>query len=379
MAEISYVARETIAARPAPRGATGLVGWLRANLFSTPLNVALTLAALYLLYIVVPPLVRFLFVDAVWTGENRDACLPSEARPVIGACWAYVTDWMQFFIYRAYPRDQLWRVNLVFVLFAIGLVWLLWLNAPKRGWGAAYFFVVFPVIAYLLLYGAPWLGLPVVTTDLWGGITVSLIIAFAGIVASLPIGTLLALGRRSKMPVIRLLCVIFIEFMRGVPLITVLFMAKILLPLFLPPELNLNLLAIAIIATALFTGAYMAETIRGGLQALPRGQYEGAAAMGLTFWQAHVLIILPQVYKISIPNIVNSYVAMFKDTTLVFIIGVFDLLTAITSSFSNPEWATPVRSTTAYAFAALFYFVCCYGMSRYSKFVERRLAAGEKR
>ncbi len=290
-----------------------------------------------------------------------------------------MNDFLDFFIYAFYPRDQIWRINIVFVLFAIGLGWVLWLEAPKRGWGAIYFFVIFPVIAFILIYGWPAIGLPIVTTEKWGGIMVSLIIAFTGIVASLPLGTLLALGRRSRLPVIRLLCVIIIEVVRGVPLITVLFMAKVMLPLMLPPSISVNLLVSAIVATAIFTGAYMAETIRGGLQSLPKGQYEGAAALGLNYWKAHTLIILPQVYKISIPNIVNSYVAMFKDTTLVFIIGIFDFLRAIESSFSNPTWATSVRSTTAYAFAGLFYFVCCYGMSRYSKFVEKRLAAGDKR
>jgi general L-amino acid transport system permease protein len=374
-----YVARETAPALPPPRGTTGFIGWLRQNLFSSPLNIALTLFGCYLIYLIVPPAFRFLVLDAVWIGADREACLPSELRPRIGACWAYVWDFLGFFTYGFYPRDLVWRVNLAFVLFAVGLAWVLWLDAPQRGWGAIYFFVIFPVIAFFLIYGAPWLGLSVVTTEKWGGIMVSLIIAFTGIVASLPLGTLLALGRRSKLPVIRLLCVIIIELVRGVPLITVLFMAKVMLPLMVPPTIEVNLLVSAIVATAIFTGAYMAETIRGGLQSLPRGQYEGAAALGLNYWKAHSLIILPQVYKISIPNIVNSYVAMFKDTTLVFIIGLFDFLKAIESSFSNPVWATSVRSTTAYAFAGLFYFACCYGMSRYSKFVEKRLAAGDKR
>jgi general L-amino acid transport system permease protein len=374
-----YVATEALPQQPPPPGTTGAIGWLRANLFSSPLNILLTLVGAYLLYVIIPPAVRFLIIDAVWTGTERSACLVSETQPVIGACWAYVWDFLSFFVYGFYPRDLVWRVNIALVLFAFGLAWILWLEAPRRGWAAIYFFVIFPILAFMLIYGAPFLGLSIVTTEKWGGIMVSLIIAFAGIVASLPIGTLLALGRRSKLPVIRLLCVVFIEFIRGVPLITILFMAKIMLPLFLPQTMQINLLASAIVATALFTGAYMAETIRGGLQSLPKGQYEGAAAMGLNYWQAHALIILPQVYKISIPNIVNSYVAMFKDTTLVFIIGLFDLLKAIESSFANPVWATPVRSTTAYAFAALFYIACCYGMSRYAKFVEKRLAAGEHR
>jgi general L-amino acid transport system permease protein len=256
---------------------------------------------------------------------------------------------------------------------------MLWLDAPKRLWGALYFFIAVPIVSYLLIHGADFLGLPVVESDRWGGVTVSLIIAFTGIVTSLPIGTLLALGRRSKLPAIRLICVVLIEVVRGVPLITVLFMAKVLLPLMLPPAVHVNLLVSAIVATAIFTGAYMAETIRGGLQSLPRGQYEGASALGLSFWKAHALIILPQVYKTSIPNIVNSYVSMFKDTTLVFIISLFDFLKAIETSFADPKWATSVRSTTAYAFAGLFYFACCYGMSRYSKFVEKRLAAGDQR
>jgi general L-amino acid transport system permease protein len=379
MSDIAYVAADAKPALPPPPGTSGWVGWLRQNLFSSPLNIVLTGLGAYLLYVIVPPAVRFLITDAVFVGADRQACLPSASNPTIGACWAYVWDFLGFFTYGFYPRDMVWRVNIAFVLFAVGLAWVLWLEAPRRGLGAIYFFVIFPIIAFFLIYGAPWLGLPIVTTEKWGGIMVSLIIAFAGIVASLPLGTVLALGRRSKLPVIRLLCVITIELVRGVPLITVLFMAKVMLPLMLPASVNVNLLVSAIIATAVFTGAYMAETIRGGLQSLPKGQYEGASALGLNYWKAHSLIILPQVYKISIPNIVNSYVAMFKDTTLVFIIGLFDFLKAIETSFANPIWATSVRSTTAYAFAGLFYFVCCYGMSRYAKFVEKRLAAAEKR
>ncbi len=375
----SYIAREDKAALPPPRGTTGWLGWLRQNLFSSPSNVVLTLLGAYLIYLIVPPAVRFLILDAVWTGENREACLPTEQRPRVGACWAYIGDYLDYFMYATYPREHVWRINIAFVLFAIGLGWMLWLDAPKRLWGAIYFFIAIPIVAYFLIHGANFLGLPVVESDRWGGITVSLIIAYTGIVTSLPIGTLLALGRRSKLPAIRLICIIIIEVVRGVPLITVLFMAKVLLPLMLPPSIQVNLLISAIVATAVFTGAYMAETIRGGLQSLPKGQYEGAAALGLGFWRAHALIILPQVYKISIPNIVNSYVAMFKDTTLVFIISLFDFLKAIEVSFADPKWATSVRSTTAYAFAGLFYFICCYGMSRYSKFVEKRLAAGDQR
>jgi general L-amino acid transport system permease protein len=218
-----------------------------------------------------------------------------------------------------------------------------------------------------------------VETAKWGGLLVTLVVAVTGIVASLPLGILLALGRRSKMPVVKLFSVIFIEVWRGVPLITVLFMASVMLPLFLPEGVSFDKLLRALIMTALFSAAYMAEVVRGGLQAIPKGQYEAASALGLSFWKSTALIVLPQALKIVIPGIVNSFIGLFKDTTLVSIIGIFDLLGIVNSSFADPKWASPVTTPTGYLMAALIFWIFCFGMSRYSMFMERRLHTGHKR
>ncbi|WP_373235845.1 amino acid ABC transporter permease [Cohaesibacter celericrescens] len=222
-------------------------------------------------------------------------------------------------------------------------------------------------------------GLVPVETAQWGGFLVTLVIAITGIVASLPLGIALALGRRSKMPVVRLVSIIFIEFWRGVPLITVLFMSSVVLPLFLPEGVNFDKLLRALIGVALFSAAYMAEVVRGGLQAIPKGQYEGADALGLTFWQSTGLIIMPQALKLVIPGIVNTFIGLFKDTTLVLIIGLFDLLGQVQTSFTDPTWSTPTTSHTGYLFAAIVFWVFCFSMSRYSIFMENRLHTGHKR
>jgi general L-amino acid transport system permease protein len=362
-----------------PFASTGWVGWLRANLFGTPFNAVLTVLTVLFLAWVVPPAVRFLVVDAVWTGSDRTACLASPAHPVVGACWAFVTEHLAYFTYGSYPIDGRWRVGVFFALFGLGMAWLLWIDAPRRGLGALYFFAALPVVSFFLLYGLPPLGLPIVDTSRWGGALVTVVVASVGIVVSLPLGILLALGRRSTMPAVKLLSVAFIELVRGVPLITVLFMASVMLPLFVPPAWSPDKLIRALVGVALFSSAYMAEVVRGGLQAIPRGQWEAASALGLGYWQTLRFVVLPQALRISIPNIMNSYVALFKDTTLVFFVGIFDFLRTIETARADPNWATPVTSATGYAFAALVYWVCCYSMSRYAAGVERRLAIGERR
>jgi general L-amino acid transport system permease protein len=236
-----------------------------------------------------------------------------------------------------------------------------------------------PIASFILLSGWPAIGLPKVDTALWGGVLVTIVVSAVGIVCSLPFGILLALGRRSKMPAVKLFSVIYIEFVRGVPLITVLFMASVMLPLFVPEQWSPDKLVRALVGIAMFSSAYMAEVVRAGLQAIPKGQYEGAMAVGLGYWQMMRLIVLPQALKITIPNIVNTYIGLFKDTTLVFVVGIFDFLRTIEASRADPKWATPVTSATGYAFAAVFYFICCYAMSLYAKNMEARLAKAERR
>ncbi|CAD5256496.1 General L-amino acid transport system permease protein AapM [Bosea sp. 62] len=452
MAPFAFVRKETLEQQPAPLSVAGPLAWVRQHLLSSPLNIALTLICLYLVIDTVPGMIRFYFLDAVWSGTSRDACLADKVGRPVGACWAYIADRFQYFIYGSYPIAQRWRVNIVFAMFALGVVWLLWTNAPKKKLGIFFFFVLLPISAYVLLLGGPgaerflgfcltvtlvlaalyvvlsfvpqlvsfyigeaavgvvrelptWKrfsgpkqlvlfalavfvllnllanspGLPRVDTGLWGGMTVTFLIAAVGIVFSLPLGVVLALGRRSKLPIIQLLSVIFIEFVRGVPLITVLFMANTMLPLFVPQEYSPDRLLRPLVGVALFAAAYMAEVVRGGLQAMPKGQYEGAMSLGLGYWSMMRLIILPQALRIVIPGIVNTFIGLFKDTTLVTIVGIFDFLRTIEATLVDPTWATPTTRATGYAFAAVFYFLCCWGMSRYSIAVEKRLAAGQKR
>jgi general L-amino acid transport system permease protein len=238
---------------------------------------------------------------------------------------------------------------------------------------------VFPFIAFFLLLGG-YFGLPYVETPLWGGLMVTLVISYVGIVTSLPLGIILALGRRSKMPIVKLLSVVFIEAVRGVPLVAVLFMASFMLPLFVPPGMTFDKLLRALIGVALFSSAYMAEVIRGGLQAIPKGQYEGADSLGLGYWQKTGLIVMPQALKLVIPGIVNTFIGLFKDTTLVLIISLFDLLGTVKQSISgDPTWATPQTAKTGYVFAAAIFWVFCFSMSRYSQYMERRLDTGHRK
>ncbi len=361
-----------------PPASSGLIGWLRANLFSSFGNTVLTLACAALTLWAMPPLLRFLFIDAVWSGPDREVCLASAAHPEPGACWAFVRVWLSYFVYGFYPIPGRWRVDVFFAALAFGIGWLAWLSAPRRDLGAVYFFIVLPVLSVVLLYGFPAIGLPTVPTNLWGGVLVTIVVATVGIVASLPIGILLALGRRSELPAVRWLAIGFIEFVRGVPLITVLFMASVMLPLFVPQRLEPDKLLRALIGVAVFASAYMAEVVRGGLAAVPRGQYEAARALALTYWPAMGLVILPQALRVTLPNIVNTFIGLFKDTTLVFVVGIFDFLRTIEAARGDPKWATPVTATTGYAFAALFYFIFCYGMSRYARSVEARLSRSDR-
>jgi general L-amino acid transport system permease protein len=374
-----YLRRIPAEPLPPPTERAGIQGWLRANLFSSPTSIALTVVCVLLIVWAVPPLVRFFLIDAVWSGTDRDACLASTVQPHPGACWAFVRVWFSYFVYGFYPINERWRVDLFFLALAFGISWASWLSAPRRDVGAVYFFIALPILSVVLLHGAPIIGLTVVPTDLWGGILVTVVVSTAGMVVSLPLGILLALARRSEMPAVRLVAVTFIEFVRGVPLITVLFMASVMLPLFVPEWLAPDKLIRALIGVALFASAYMAEVVRGGLAAVPRGQYEATRALGFTYGRMMVLVILPQALRVTLPNIVNTFIGLFKDTTLVFVVGIFDFLHTIEAARADPKWAAPNVSVTGYVFAALFYFACCYIMSSYARGVEMRLMRGGRR
>ena len=355
---------------PPPALSVGVLGWLRSNLFSSWFNTLLTLFAAYLVWLIVPPLIQWAFIDADWTGTTRADCTSG------GACWVFVQQRIGQFMYGFYPTELRWRVDLTLWLAVIGAAPLFIPMMQRKALYGFSFLVVYPLVAYWLLNGG-FFGLEEVATSQWGGLMLTLVIAAVGIVGALPLGVLLALGRRSDMPAIRVICVTFIEFWRGVPLITVLFMSSVMLPLFLPEGLSFDKLARALIGVILFQSAYIAEVVRGGLQAIPKGQYEAAAAMGLGYWRMMGLVILPQAMKLVIPGIVNTFIALFKDTSLVIIIGLFDLLNSIKQATTDPAWLG--MATEGYVFAALIFWIFCFGMSRYSMHLERKLDTGHKR
>jgi general L-amino acid transport system permease protein len=360
---------------PPPTFSLGALAWARANLFSSLGSSLTTFVFVALAAWLLPPLFRWATVNAVWSASDGALCRQNQD----GACWAFVAAKLDYLRFGSYPFAERWRVDVVEALGAGLIAWLLWQSAPKRAWGALLFFVVYPIAAFFLLRGSPTFGLPVVDTLLWGGIFVSLLTALVGIVFSLPLGVLLALGRRSELPAVRLASVLFIEFVRGVPFITVLFMANTMLPLFLPEAWTPDRFLRPLVGIALFSAAYMAEEVRGGLQLLNRGQYEGAMALGLNYPRMMALVILPQALTMVIPGIVNNFVGLFMDTTLVSIVGVTDFLEAMNNAFKDPVWSGPTIMATGYVFAGMFYFVFCYGMARYSATVERTLAKGRKR
>jgi general L-amino acid transport system permease protein len=360
---------------PAPIFSRGAIAWLRANLFSSWISSALTIVTLGLCLWLIPPLVAWATIDAVWSAPDGALCRAHQD----GACWAFIAQKMNYFRYGSYPQTERWRVDLTELVGAALIVWLLWPRAPRRAIGAGLFFIAFPIFAFILLRGSEWLALPIVDTVLWGGIFISLLTALVGIVFSLPLGVLLALGRRSRLPIVKLASVIYIEFVRGVPFITVLFMANFMLPLFLPDGWAPDRLLRPLIGTALFAAAYMAEEVRGGLQSIGKGQFEGAMALGLNFRRMMGLVILPQALTLVIPGIVNNFIGLFKDTTLVSIVGLLDFLATVENAFKDTVWIGPTIAPTGYAFAALFYFAFCFAMSRYQAYMERRLGQGRRR
>lgn len=343
-----------------------LLAWARTQLFSGPLNIALTLLGLWLLWLTVPPLIDRALLKAQFVGSSREDCGGE------GACWVFVRVHLPQFLYGFYPEEQRWRVNLGVLLLALFALPLAWRRLRENVWVWVGLLVVYPLLAWWLFHGG--LGLPEVETSRWGGLFLTLVVAGASMSAALPLGILLALGRRSSLPAVKAVCTVFIEFWRGVPHITVLFMASVMLPLFLPAGVDLDKLLRALIGVAVFAGAYMAEVIRGGLQGVPAGQLEAAKALGLSYWQQMRLVVLPQALRLVIPGIVNVFIALFKDTSLVLIIGLFDLLGMVQAAVTNPQWLG--YAVEGYVFAALVFWLFCYGMSVLSRRLERRLNVG---
>jgi general L-amino acid transport system permease protein len=344
------------------------IEWVRRNLFGSVLNTLLTLLVLALAALILPPLFRWGIAQASLSGVSRAACTGD------GACWTFIRVRLPLFFYGRYPSSEYWRVDLAGILLVAFCIPVLRDNVRHRWLWLLLLLGLFPVLASLLLWGGV-LGLDYVDTTLWGGLMLDIIISFVTVAGSLPLGILLALGRRSQLPIVRVLSIGYIELWRGVPLLTVLFMSAVLVPLFLPQGVSVDRLLRAIAALVLFNAAYMAEVVRGGLQGVDSRQEEAAYSLGLRWWHVQGFIVLPQALRIVVPGIINTVVDLFKDTTLVTIIGLFDLLGAVEQSLKDPAWLGFARE--GYVFSAMVFFVCCYAMSSYGRNMERRLARGQ--
>lgn len=338
--------------------------WLKDKLFSSPLNIVLTLGAGASVALITSWIFNWAVLSADFSGTTSQDCRGE------GACWIFIKVHFAQFIYGLYPDDARWRVNTVLGAFAATI--FLWKISSRvhHKWLWLWTTLFFPYLAWQLLYGGRF-GLEVIETPLWGGLSLTLIVATVGIATSLPLGILLALARRSSLLGIRSFAVMFIELWRGVPLITVLFMSSVMLPLFFPVGFQFDKLARALIGVSLFSAAYLAEVIRGGLAAIPKGQYDAATALGLNYGKSMGLVILPQALRIVIPGIVNNFIGLFKDTSLVAIIGMFDLLGIVQAAATSPEWIG--YSAEGYVFAAAVFWIFCFAMSRYSQRLEKKL------
>jgi len=370
---VARVPGEASAPRKPPVTSTGFIGWLRSNLFSSWLSTAVTLVLLYLVIRWAIGFIEWGVINAVWSVPNNQtqACRDLEGA---GACWAVITEKHRFILFGTYPYEEHWRPALVCVLF-IGLYTV---SAMRRFWRKELALIWAATLAAIgvLMWGGVF-GLSYVPQERWGGLPITLILATFGLAFAFPLAILVALGRRSQLPAIKVLCVLYVELIRGVPLISLLFMASVMFPLFLPEGMNIDKLLRAQIAIILFAGAYLAEVVRGGLQALPKGQYEAADALGLSYWQKTGLIILPQALRLVIPPLVNTFIGFFKDTSLVLIIGIFDLLTAGKTAIIEPAWQG--FGVEVYVTVGAIYFVFCFAMSKYSQALEAELNRHRRR
>ncbi len=348
-------------AKVPPLGERGAIAWVRHRLLSSPFNIVSTILGIAVLAMIIPPFVKWAILDANFVGHTKADCTGD------GACWVFVAEKLKMFIYGFYPEAELWRAKLT-IAIAIGTLFVL--KFTRLRWIKIGMIILLPVAAIILLRGNLF-GLPLVETSKWGGLLLTLVISTVGIVLSFPIGVLLALGRQSRLPIIKTLSVFYIELIRGVPLITVLFMASVILPLFFPEGINFDKLVRALIGITFFEAAYIAENIRGGLQAIPKGQYEAADALGLGYWQKMRLVILPQAIKVAIPNLVGSFISLFKDTSLVMIIGLFDLLAMVQLTANDRDWLG--METEGYVFVAFVFWIFTFSMSFYSKRLEKKL------
>ena len=334
---------------------------LNKNVNTSNFNAVLTLLIIFLIIKAIPPSMSWMILDANISGDSREACTGT------GACWTYIKVWFKRFMYGMYPNELHWRINAAFILvIVLGMAGLLATEKLKK-YLALYYVIIYPIIAFLIIYylisgGA--FGLEWVETGAWGGLSLTFIVSFFCLIFCFPLGMIFALGRRSSLPTVRYISIGYIEFWRGVPLITVLFMSSVMFPMFLPEDFFMDKLVRVIIAITLFEAAYCAEVIRGGLQALPRGQYDAAKSLGMGYWKMHIFVILPQALKLVIPGIANTFLALVKDTPLIFVVGLLEIVGMLNLAKTNPKWLG--FAMEGYVFAAIIFWIICYAMSRYS-------------
>ena len=340
---------------------------LNKNVNTSNFNAVLTLLIIFLIIKAIPPSMSWMILDANISGDSREACTGT------GACWTYIKVWFKRFMYGMYPNELHWRINAAFILvIVLGMAGLLATEKLKK-YLALYYVIIYPIIAFLIIYylisgGA--FGLEWVETGAWGGLSLKFIVSFFCLIFCFPLGMIFALGRRSSLPTVRYISIGYIEFWRGVPLITVLFMSSVMFPMFLPEDFFMDKLVRVIIAITLFEAAYCAEVIRGGLQALPRGQYDAAKSLGMGYWKMHIFVILPQALKLVIPGIANTFLALVKDTPLIFVVGLAEIAGMLALAKTNPEWLG--FAMEGYIFASIIFWIICYAMSKYSYNLEAK-------
>ncbi len=340
---------------------------LNKNINTSNFNALLTLLIIFIIIKATPPSLSWFIFDANIAGDTKEACTGT------GACWTYIKVWLRRFMYGMYPNELQWRINISFI-FLVALAFVGYFVGEKlKKFLTLYYVIIYPIIAYILIYyliSGGSFGLVWVETGAWGGLSLTFIVSFFCLIFCFPVGMLLALGRRSDLPTIKYMSVGFIEFWRGVPLITVLFMSSVMFPMFLPEDFFMDKLVRVIIAISLFEAAYVAEVIRGGLQALPRGQYDAAKSLGMGYWKMHIFVILPQALKLVIPGIANTFLALVKDTPLIFVVGLMEIAGMLGLAKTNPKWLG--FAMEGYVFAAIIFWIICYAMSKYSYNLEAK-------
>ena len=338
---------------------------INTNFNSNNFNAVLTLLVIFAIVKYTPPLLNWFIFDANFVGNTKEDCTGE------GACWVFIKVWLNRFVYGMYPDTEQWRINTAFIMLFLLVGASFFVPAKFKKYLLVFLLFIYPIIGLKLISGGEF-GLKYVETGAWGGLSLTFIVSAFALILCFPIGMFLALGRRSNLPAIRYTSIGFIELWRGVPLITVLFMSAVMFPMFLPDGTYVDKLIRVLIAITLFEAAYMAEVIRGGLQALPKGQYEAAKSLGMGYWRMHFLIILPQALKLVIPGIANTFLALVKDTPLIFVVGLLELAGMVNLAKTNPKWLG--MAMEGYVFAGLVFWIICYAMSRYSQNLEKKLS-----